>query len=202
MYLKIGSRGDDVYKLQIRLNEWGFPLESDGMFGTKTKGAVMEFQKALGLKIDGIVGNNTDDTIYGNIIQIVHFKKEEFRCRCRRYCDGYIDSTDTYGGVCHALLILLERIRSAVSSRYGRTIPCNLCSTGGYRCTKYNAQVGGASNSMHIHGKAADIFFKGVPVSVVNYIVKRVNPYGGIGLNGSTITHVDVRGYKSRWYYN
>lgn len=202
MALKVGNRGDNVKRLQIRLTEWGFPLKADGIFGNKTKSAVIEFQKGMGLVIDGIVGNKTGSALYGKIIKITHFRKDEFHCRCKKYCNGYINKNEVYGGISHALLILLERIRAEVSRRYGKPIPCNISSTGGYRCPIYNKLVGGASRSLHLYGKAADIFFKGVPVSVINSIAKELNPYGGIGLNGNTITHVDVRGYKSRWYYN
>lgn len=202
MALKVGSRGSEVEKLQSRLTQWGFPLKSDGIYGKKTKAAVIEFQKGMGLYIDGIVGLKTSNAAYDRVIKITHFKKEEFKCRCRKYCNGYINKNDEYGGISHALLILLERIRSEVGRRYGRSIPCSIGSTGGYRCPIYNKQVGGASKSLHLYGKAADIFFRGVPVSVVNSVAKKLNPYGGIGLNGNTITHVDVRGYKSRWYYN
>lgn len=52
--LKIGSRGEDVKTLQEALN-----LIADGIFGDLTEEAVMEFQKSNGLKVDGIVGNET-----------------------------------------------------------------------------------------------------------------------------------------------
>jgi peptidoglycan hydrolase-like protein with peptidoglycan-binding domain len=200
--LKVGCRGDNVKRLQSQLTEWGFPLKTDGIFGKKTKAAVIEFQKGMGLVIDGIVGNKTGADLHDEIIKITHFRKEEFQCRCKRYCNGYFKKNEAYGGTSHALLILLERIRAEVAKRYGFPIPCNISSTGGYRCPKYNKLLGGASISLHLYVKAADIFFKGVPVSVVNSIAKKLTPYGGIGLNGNTITHVDVRGHKSRWYYN
>lgn len=202
MNLFSGSRGEEVKKLQKRLTEWGFPLVADGIFGPKTEEAVEEFQKALGLRADGIVGKNTKTALDKQVIKVTHFKKEEFKCACKKYCEGYIDEKDEFGGIRYALLILLERIRAEVKKRYGRTIPCKISTSGGYRCPRYNALVGGATKSYHITGKAADIYFEGVPVSVVNDIGKKVNPFGGLGLKGSRITHVDVRGYRSRWYYN
>lgn len=52
-----GSRGDAVRKLQELLNALGYDCGSvDGIFGSKTKAAVLAFQKANGLGADGIVG--------------------------------------------------------------------------------------------------------------------------------------------------
>ena len=55
--LRTGSRGDAVRKLQELLNALGYDCGSvDGIFGSKTKAAVLAFQKANGLAADGIVG--------------------------------------------------------------------------------------------------------------------------------------------------
>lgn len=44
-------------KLQELLNALGYDCGSvDGIFGSKTKAAVLAFQKANGLGVDGIVG--------------------------------------------------------------------------------------------------------------------------------------------------
>jgi putative chitinase len=52
--LKNGSKGEDVKKLQEKLG-----VEAIGTFGPKTEAAVKAWQKANGLKDDGIVGNTT-----------------------------------------------------------------------------------------------------------------------------------------------
>jgi len=58
--LKLGSKGEDVKILQTNLNSLNYPAGTvDGIFGSKTKSAVMAFQKATGLVVDGIVGKNT-----------------------------------------------------------------------------------------------------------------------------------------------
>ena len=55
--LRIGSRGEDVAKLQEFLNENGFREGNvDGVFGPLTHGSVLIFQEANDLKTDGIVG--------------------------------------------------------------------------------------------------------------------------------------------------
>lgn len=55
-----GSSGSTVKTMQQKLKNWGYykgPV--DGIFGSKTKEAVKYFQRKNGLKVDGIVGNQT-----------------------------------------------------------------------------------------------------------------------------------------------
>ncbi len=55
--LQIRSQGEDVRRLQARLNEIGnFGLTVDGIFGPATRTAVVRFQRSRGLDDDGIVG--------------------------------------------------------------------------------------------------------------------------------------------------
>jgi len=60
MLLKNGSKGDDVKKLQEKLG-----VEAIGTFGPKTEAAVKAWQKANGLKDDGIVGDATWSKLFG-----------------------------------------------------------------------------------------------------------------------------------------
>lgn len=60
MVLKVGSRGEEVKKLQENLNRLGFNCgAADGIFGPKTEAAVKAFQQRYGLAVDGIVGPAT-----------------------------------------------------------------------------------------------------------------------------------------------
>jgi putative chitinase len=54
MILKVGSRGEDVKKLQSKLG-----LSADGVFGPGTEVAVKKWQSSNGLTADGIVGEGT-----------------------------------------------------------------------------------------------------------------------------------------------
>lgn len=54
MILKLGSKGEDVKKLQTKLG-----VEAIGTFGPKTEAAVKAWQKSNGLLDDGIVGSGT-----------------------------------------------------------------------------------------------------------------------------------------------
>ena len=57
--LSLGDRGPEVRLLQEKLNASGAHLEVDGDFGRNTLAAVMAFQAAHGLDVDGIVGPQT-----------------------------------------------------------------------------------------------------------------------------------------------
>ncbi|MHB8127058.1 MAG: peptidoglycan-binding protein [Desulfitobacteriaceae bacterium] len=55
--LRRGARGPEVQELQRLLVKWGYnPGPIDGIFGTKTEQAVLQFQRDRGLTSDGIVG--------------------------------------------------------------------------------------------------------------------------------------------------
>ena len=61
MLLKIGSKGDDVKKLQSKLG-----LGADGIFGKDTEESVKSFQLKNGLSPDGLVGEGTWNKLFGN----------------------------------------------------------------------------------------------------------------------------------------
>lgn len=57
--VKINACGNITRLIQERLNSVGFNLEEDGIFGKKTKRAIIVFQQNRNLQQDGIVGKNT-----------------------------------------------------------------------------------------------------------------------------------------------
>ncbi|MBQ5765495.1 MAG: LysM peptidoglycan-binding domain-containing protein [Clostridia bacterium] len=57
--IKEGDGGSYAYMVQLALARAGYPLIIDGIFGGRTKAAVIDFQKSRGLTPDGIVGKNT-----------------------------------------------------------------------------------------------------------------------------------------------
>jgi len=61
MLLKVGSKGDDVKKLQAKLG-----LAADGHFGPGTEAKVKEWQAANGLTADGLVGDGTWAKMFGS----------------------------------------------------------------------------------------------------------------------------------------
>ena len=60
MLLKIGSKGEDVKKLQAKLG-----LGADGVFGKNTEEAIKSFQLKNELSPDGLVGEGTWNKIFG-----------------------------------------------------------------------------------------------------------------------------------------
>jgi putative chitinase len=65
MLLKVGSQGDDVVKLQIKLG-----VDPIGKFGPKTEAAVKGWQTAHGLTPDGIVGDATWAKLFAPVMEI------------------------------------------------------------------------------------------------------------------------------------
>lgn len=59
-----GAFGDDVVELQARLQYLGFYKgKIDGKFGYGTYWALRNFQKKYGIKVDGVAGNKTKQTL-------------------------------------------------------------------------------------------------------------------------------------------
>ncbi len=70
--LRSGSEGEEVTKLQTRLQELGYYTSTvDGQFGPGTKNAVILFQAQHGLDADGIVGEDTREVLYSNLAHSV-----------------------------------------------------------------------------------------------------------------------------------
>ncbi len=55
------DQGEAIQRVlnNIMVGEEGFPIDMDGLYGPKTRDAVVAFQKAFDLGSDGIVGKNT-----------------------------------------------------------------------------------------------------------------------------------------------
>lgn len=189
--LRVGKSGDTVVLLQNKLNELGYDCgKTDGIFGSKTKLAVEEFQRVNGLVSDGIVGMRTwaklDDkpipnpiVTYslakdGNTKISANFSVKEFKCK---------DGSDKILVDTQFVKDKLQQIRN----HFGVAVTIN----SGYRTPSHNKAVGGASNSYHLKGQAFDIVVKGKsPAEVAKYAYS-------IGIPGiiqyNTFVHVDSR---------
>ena len=75
--------------------------------------------------------------------------------------------------------------------------------TSGYRNAEFNKKIGGASQSRHITGEAADLKIEGYTPKQVAAIIEKLiaagkMKQGGLGIY-STWIHYDVRGTAARW---
>lgn len=115
----------------------------------------------------------------GNISK--HFSRSEFACKDN--C-GF-DTVDA------ELITILEDLRE----KFDRPVRIN----SSCRCAKDNARVGGAKNSQHLTGRAADITVDDTsPMGVYSYLTMNYPERFGIGRYNS-FTHIDSRSNKARW---
>ena len=112
-----------------------------------------------------------------------YFISTEFDCKCGKCSTTYIDEK---------LVMYLQSIRE----HFGKPVTI----TSGYRCPTHNASaaVGGAKNSYHVRGQAADIVVSGVEPKEVAKYAESIG-VKGIGVY-SSFTHIDTRTTKYFWY--
>jgi hypothetical protein len=80
---RLGSRGEEVKRIQSALAEKGFYLGPvDGDFGGGTESAVKAFQSASGLDVDGDVGPITWNALFAESIPEPEVASEELPRRC------------------------------------------------------------------------------------------------------------------------
>ena len=170
----------------------------DGIFGAATEKRILEVI-ATGEKPDktdctsdctNVQNNNADDSTHNNTgtlwDEIKYFKKQEFACKCGKYCNGYPAEID----------MNMVKIADEIRNRIGKPITIN----SGLRCKTHNANVGGVSNSQHLLGNAADLGCPSgcTPTQMASIAEEIMGDTGGIGIYSWGI-HIDTRSTKSRW---
>lgn len=116
-----------------------------------------------------------------------NFKVSEFACHGKGCCSTVkIDEK---------LVEFIQKIRD----HFGKPVTIN----SGYRCSKHNKSVGGASGSRHTKGQAADIVVKDTAPAEVAKYAESIGILG-IGLYETSkdgyFVHIDTRTSKSFWY--
>jgi len=117
-----------------------------------------------------------------------NFSLEEFECKCGCKMPEFVKKN---------IIELAENLQVI------RDVVGKLNLTNAYRCKEHNADVGGAANSQHLKGKAADVKSKEYDVLEVSKIIEGLIKsekieQGGIGIY-NTFTHYDIRGVRARW---
>ncbi len=116
-----------------------------------------------------------------NIVIAPYFNLSEFACPC-----------------CNLVMLHPKLLGKLVKLRKILERPIHI--TSGYRCPKYNHQIGGVINSYHRIGLAADIKVKDINLIELLGHAEDVD-FGGIGFyEKKNFLHLDVRPTKrTRW---
>jgi hypothetical protein len=164
--------------LQRALRLLGWPIRVDGSYGDQTAAAVRDFQRGYAfstLLASGRAGPRTRAALRTSIRRGIraspHFSFRDFRSPG----DGWIKLD-------RALVRGLEAYRAELGE------PVAILA--GYRDAAWNAARGGAPDSQHLHGTAADLE-PALPLERVHAL--RV--FSGLGYDPATglVHHVDVR---------
>lgn len=111
-----------------------------------------------------------------------HFSRSEFACKGTACCSHSAPITSE-------LISALETLRDKVG------FPITI--TSGFRCRTHNKAVGGALNSYHTLGMAADIQCKHIAPAELYKLADGLGVFGGVALYAHW-AHVDVRSGKWR----
>ena len=116
-----------------------------------------------------------------------HFTRRELDCHCG--CDTPPHVAKNLAN----LALSLESLRTRLGG-----VPLHVNS--GYRCPAYNERIGGAKESQHMLGKAADLSGKTVSPAKIAQAAEYIGAVkkGGIG-RYKYFTHVDIRDGAARW---
>lgn len=176
-----------VAQAQDLLNQIGFRIQGseltvDGVAGPRTRQATYWFQAGwvpTALQRDGVAGPLTLEALRQSVAfggrASPGFAYREFASKG----NGEIR-------VERDLIMGLERLRDVSGG--------SILILSGYRDAAHNVSIGGAKNSQHLYGRAADVMFTAARLDMPT--VRSLQVFSGIGYSpsrGNLVEHVDVR---------
>lgn len=200
-----GQTGADIKELQIRVAGWAADSAShsyvsvDGDFGPGTLAAVKRFQSAYGLSVDGVAGPNTQaklNALQSSDNSTLHFDWSEFTSKDGSGFGGGKVGASTVQENVRRLMYKLEALRVKIGN-------VAITVNSGFRSIAHNAAVGGASNSMHLYGVAADLDSSVGTLTL--YRKAETSGFSGLETHNTDHQHVDSRveyayGSQSWWW--
>lgn len=194
---------DRIEAVKQRLLSWGFEL---------SRFHVKQFISCVSLNPKLPVGKKTYAKLEQTLV-VPRFINTDMKCQCtaagKNYCGGFPAGDDSLG-----VRIMAERVISAAETEKGGAIDAYIPSVarrtknggraGGYRCSQWNTDRKGAKGSQHkTRSGAVDIACDNkADLKLLQKHAKKLNKYGGKGLEGANIVHVDLRGRSATWTYN
>ena len=150
----------------------------DGIWGPKCQAAADRFCKAYRVP-------DLDENVLKNAVleddwwkSIHYFTREEFACKCGKYCDGYPAQMQR----------TVVELSDGARAHFGK--PAIVVS--GLRCKSNNAAVGGVENSQHMYGEAVDLRIQGVKAKdLLEYILKQPGVRYAYAINDTNV-HFDI----------
>lgn len=111
-----GDTAQNIRIVQTRLKELGYyTIKVDGIWGTKTRQAVRNFQRDYGLTVDGIVGKNTEKalkvTLYSSASTSSSLSTSDMNLLAR--CVYSEARGEPYAGQVAVAAVVLNRVRSS-----------------------------------------------------------------------------------------
>ena len=118
-----------------------------------------------------------------------NFNLSEFQCKC---------GCKMPSKVVNNILLLAEQLQVLRDA-----LDCPVDLTNAYRCETHNKEVGGAKNSQHLLGKAADIQIdyltpREISTTIEIFIDEGIMLQGGLATY-PTFVHYDIRKKRARW---
>ena len=146
----------------------------DGIWGPKSEAAMRAFCDVYGTE-EALRKAVAEDDWWKDIR---HFTREEFACKCGKFCEGYPAQMQRR----------VVELADGARIHFGK--PGIVVS--GLRCKEWNRLQGGVENSQHMYGEAVDLKIQGVTSGeLLAYIQKQPGVRYAYAINETNV-HFDI----------